>query len=102
MQIHDMLKSLLDLLSASNENISKMFKTISVYCEKCGRDIPIQNHEILDLCVLNDENNLQETLNEHLQFKIDDHFLTCHESYSKRMKLSNHCIKTSKDHAFLI
>ena len=49
----------------------------------------------------NDEaDNLQEIVNKHLQYKIDEHFATCHKLNTKRMKISS--IKTSDEHAFLI
>ena len=49
--VQDMIKSVMDFLSTSEE-ISKMFRNIIVYCEKCGQDVPIQHHEILDLHVI--------------------------------------------------
>ena len=98
--IHEMIKSIMDFLITSEENISKMFKNISMYCKKCGKDIPIQNNEILDLHVLDNTDNLQEILNKHLQNEIDDHCTTYHRYDSKSVELRSAGI-TSKNQTFL-
>ena len=100
LSIHEMIKSIMDLLSTSEENVSNMFKNISIYCKKCGKDIPIQKHEILDLHVHEGADNLQEILDKHLQNEIDDHFTTYHEYDPKHMKIGINGIKTSKEQTF--
>ena len=101
LQIQDMVKSIMDFLSTSEEKISTMFKSISIHCQKCGKDVSLQNHEILNLHVDDDKSALQEILNSHLQCQIDDHFSTCHGVSSNHMNLRN-AIKISKDQSFLI
>ena len=51
-----------------------MFKSISMYCDQCEKDISIQENEILELNVCDEGFTLQEILNKHLQQKVDDHF----------------------------
>ena len=77
----------MDFLTRSEEKVSTMFKSISLYCEKCGKDVQIQDHAILDLQVLDDWDGLQETLNRYLQHKINNHYETCHKSDSKRIPM---------------
>ena len=42
LKIHDIIISIMDFLTSSEEKVSTMFKSISLYCEKCGKDVQMQ------------------------------------------------------------
>merc|ERR1712240_577642 len=70
MELQDMVKSLMGLLVTSEEKVSSMCKSISMYCDQCDKDIFLQDNEILELKVCDEGTSLQEVLNRHLQQKV--------------------------------
>ena len=88
-------------LSNSEAKVSNMFKTISKNCELCHEDIQLQDNETLNIHVVDSISSLQESLNKHLQQRIDDHFALKHKNEPVYGKGCNTLTKITSNQSLL-
>ena len=101
LDIHEIVESILKFLSNSEAKVSNMFKTISKNCELCHEDIQLQDTETLNIHVVDSISGLQESLNKHLQQRIDDHFALKHKNEPVYGKGCNTLTKITSNQSLL-